>query len=57
MKASDHDLMMLDAIREAPGLTNWEEDFIESVTDQVLSHGNISDRQQEIIERIYEEKG
>jgi uncharacterized membrane-anchored protein len=37
-------------------LTKWEEDFIESVTDQFERRGTLSDRQAEILEKIYAEK-
>ena len=37
-------------------LTKWEEDFIASVTEQFKSRGSISDRQEEILERVYAEK-
>lgn len=41
---------------EGSGLTKWEEDFVESIADQFDSRGTISDRQEEILERIYAEK-
>ena len=43
---------------EAPvrDLTKWEEDFVTSVTDQFERRGSLSDRQIEILERIYAEK-
>jgi hypothetical protein len=41
---------------EARGLTKWEEDFMASVTEQFQERGWISDRQEEIVERIYAEK-
>ena len=37
-------------------LTKWEEDFVTSVTDQFERRGSLSDRQIEILERIYAEK-
>ena len=37
-------------------LTKWETDFIESVAEQFDRRGTISDRQEEILERIYAEK-
>lgn len=47
----------LDSIKtEGRGLTKWEEDFIDSVTDQFDHRGSVSDRQAEIIERIYKER-
>ena len=38
------------------GLTAWEQDFIDSLEDQFGRTGSISDRQEEILERIYAEK-
>lgn len=37
-------------------LTKWEEDFLESVSDQLDRTGSLSERQAEILERIYAEK-
>lgn len=37
-------------------LTNWEESFIESVSDQFTRKGSLSDKQVEILEQIYTEK-
>lgn len=37
-------------------LTDWENNFIESVSDQFSRWNNLSDRQVEILERIYAEK-
>lgn len=37
-------------------LTDWERQFMESVTDQWDRTGRLSDRQVEILERIYAEK-
>lgn len=41
---------------EGHGLTNWEADFVESVAEQFAERQSISDRQEEILERIYAEK-
>jgi hypothetical protein len=43
---------------EAPrrGLTDWEHDFVDNVTEQMRERGGISDRQEEILERILAEK-
>lgn len=41
---------------EGRNLTKWESDFIESLADQFEMYGRISDKQQEILERIYAEK-
>jgi len=38
------------------GLTKWEEDFLESIADQFKESGSISDRQEEILERVYSSK-
>ncbi len=37
-------------------LSKWEEDFMESITDQFAISGSISDKQEEILERIYVNK-
>ncbi len=37
-------------------LTPWETSFMESITDQFDRSGRLSDRQVEILERIYAEK-
>jgi hypothetical protein len=41
---------------ESRNLTKWEEDFITSLDYQMEGYGRISDRQEEILERIYAEK-
>jgi hypothetical protein len=47
----------LSAIEEdSDGLTKWEEGFVDSLRDQFDRTGSISDRQEEILERIYAEK-
>lgn len=37
-------------------LTTWEQDFIISITDQFNMRGTLSDKQFNILERIYTEK-
>ena len=34
-------------------LTDWEQDFIESVTDQFERSGHLSEKQEDVLERIY----
>ncbi len=48
---------MLSAL-ESPSreLTKWEEQFIESLTEQFEERGHLSERQMEILERVYAEK-
>jgi hypothetical protein len=41
---------------EARGLTDWERNFIESLREQFTNRGDLSERQTEILERIYCEK-
>jgi hypothetical protein len=41
---------------EGRGLSKWEQDFVQSVSNQFCERGSISDRQEEILERIYAEK-
>ena len=42
--------------REGVNLTVWEEDFIESVSDQMQAGGLLTDNQGETLERIYTER-
>lgn len=37
-------------------LTKWELDFMESITEQFEKRNSISDKQEEILERIYTDK-
>lgn len=37
-------------------LTKWELDFMESITEQFAQRNSISDKQEEILERIYVNK-
>lgn len=37
-------------------LTSWEESFMESITDQFDRTQSLSDKQEEILERIYANK-
>ncbi len=47
----------LEAIKtEGRGLTKWEQDFVDSIWEQFEERGSLSDRQEEILERIYSEK-
>ncbi len=59
MTTKQHDLArhMLESL-ESPSreLTKWEENFIESVAEQYQTKGWLSDRQLEILEKIYAEK-
>jgi uncharacterized membrane-anchored protein len=41
---------------EGRNLTKWEENFMESITEQFENSGSLSDRQEEILEKIYAEK-
>ena len=41
---------------EARGLTCWEASFVESLSDQFDRSGSISERQEEILEKIYAER-
>jgi hypothetical protein len=41
---------------EGRGLTKWEEEFLDSVLNQLRTGRNLSERQAEILERIYVEK-
>jgi len=37
-------------------LSKWEEDFLTSISDQLTNTGSLSEKQVEILERIYTEK-
>ncbi len=41
---------------DSDGLTEWEEEFVESTAAQFARRGTLSDKQVEILERIYAEK-
>ncbi len=41
---------------EGKRLSKWELDFMDSITDQFERRNWISDKQEEILERIYAEK-
>jgi hypothetical protein len=41
---------------EGRNLSKWELDFMDSVTEQFEERGSVSDKQEEIIERIYADK-
>lgn len=41
---------------EGRGLTPWEVDFMESITDQFETCGRLTDKQEEVLERIYANK-
>jgi len=43
-------------VEDGDDLTKWEEDFIENITNWLDSGRNLSERQAEILERIYAEK-
>lgn len=37
-------------------LSKWEKDFMESISEQFEKYKTISDKQEEIVERIYTDK-
>ena len=41
---------------EGRKLTDWEVQFMESITEQFDNSGSLSEKQEEILERIYAEK-
>jgi uncharacterized membrane-anchored protein len=45
-----------DTNRDGKQLTDWELHFMESITEQFSETGRLSERQEEILERIYAEK-
>jgi hypothetical protein len=48
--------MLADLETPSKDLTKWEEDFLESIADQFQERGTLSERQYEILSRIYSEK-
>jgi hypothetical protein len=44
------------ALEDGKGITAWENDFLVSVGEQLERKGTLSDKQEEIVERIYSEK-
>jgi len=48
----------IDAIKDeaSDSLTDWETDFIESIENQLDARGQLSEKQEEILERIYAQK-
>ncbi len=38
-------------------LNDWEENFVSSLEEQFDRRGNLTDKQEEIVERLYREKG
>lgn len=48
---------MLEVVQtEARNLSKWEADFIDSIAEQFERRGKLSEKQIEILERIYSEK-
>jgi hypothetical protein len=48
--------MIQRSIDEGRNLTNWENSFLESLSDQLTRTGSLSEKQEEILERIYCDK-
>lgn len=42
--------------KEGKNLSSWEEEFMESLTEKFENRGWISEKQEEVLERIYSEK-
>jgi hypothetical protein len=53
-KVTRHQIEAVNAVGR--GLTFWEEDFMESVTEQFEERAWLTDRQREILERIYDQR-
>ena len=47
---------MIDELEYADDLTNWEQDFLENVTDQFNGSKRLSEKQMEILTKIYQER-
>lgn len=56
MKDSDVARMLEWVNDTARGLSKWEEDFMESITEQYGQSGKLSEKQKEVLERIYAHK-
>ena len=41
---------------EGRNLSKWERDFMDSITEQFEERGSISNKQEEIVERIYADR-
>lgn len=48
--------MLKSCEEEARGLTNWERGFLESLRDQFDRRSDLSDKQVDLLEKIYVEK-
>jgi len=48
----------IDAIKDeaSDSLTDWENDFMDNIENQLDAHGQLSERQEAVLERIYAEK-
>ena len=53
-KTVEHYLRTIE--EEGRNLNKWEQDFVESVREQFDERGTVSDKQEEILERIYTDK-
>lgn len=47
---------LITVMEEGRNLTKWEQDFVGSLSDQWERVGSMSEKQAEILERIYAEK-
>ena len=47
---------MIDGLLECDKLSSWESGFVESVAEQFERKGELSDKQCETLNRIYEER-
>lgn len=43
-------------LEEGQGITKWENDFLVSIEEQFKRRGSLSEKQLEILERIYADK-
>lgn len=53
---TDHDHWLEEIRANGLNLSTWEEDFVESLTTQREAGRKLSEKQAEILERIYTEK-
>jgi hypothetical protein len=48
--------MITRCLNEGQDLSKWEEDFLMSLSDQLDRRGTLSERQEEILDRVYTNK-
>lgn len=54
MPLDETDQLILDCENRDDKLTEWEQSFIQSIREQYDRRGSLSDKQREILEKIWE---